>query len=155
MRDRPSHLFVQAGVGGLAAAMADGLRDIMDGPKRLLIVEPESAACVARALAVGHPVRIPGDLHTAAGMLSCGLASAPALEILQRHDVRSVVVSEERLLGAVGALRAGGGPDTTPSGAAGLAGLLHVAARPELRATHQLSSESTVLLVATEGPVTD
>lgn len=153
--DRPSHLFVQAGVGGLAAAMADGLRDLMQGPKRLLIVEPESAACVARALAVGHPVRIPGELHTSAQMLSCGLASAPALEVLQRHDARSIVVGEDQLHIAVNVLREVGGPDTTPSGAAGLAGLLHVAANPELRAAHHLGPDSNVLLVATEGPVAD
>ena len=153
VRDRPSHLFVQAGVGGLAAAMADGLRDHMREPNRLLIVEPASAACVARALAVGHPVRIAGNLQTSAEMLSCGLASAPALEVLQRHAARSVVVGEDQLQAAVGALREAGGPDTTPSGAAGLAGLLHVAACPELRAEHQLGSNSNVLLVATEGLV--
>ena len=153
VRDRPSHLFVQAGVGGLAAAMADGLRDLMREPRRLLIVEPESAACVARALAVGHPVRIPGELQTSAAMLSCGLASIMALNILQRHDARSVVVHEEQLQTAVRVLRETGGPDTTPSGGAGLAGLLHVATRPELRAAFQLGADSNVLLVATEGPV--
>lgn len=153
VRDRPSHLFVQAGVGGLAAAMADGLRDFMHEPKRLLIVEPQSAACVARALTAGRPVRIAGDLRTSAEMLSCGLASAPALEILQRHDARPVIVREDELHAAVAALREAGGPDTTPSGAAGLAGLIHVAARHELRAEHRLDSNSKVLLVATEGPV--
>lgn len=155
VRDRPSHLFVQAGVGGLAAAMANGLRDLMQGPKRLLIVEPESAACVARALAVGRPVRISGDLHTSAQMLSCGLASAPALKVLQRHDARSIVVGEDQLHTAVNTLREAGGLDTTPSGAAGFAGLLHVAVNPALRAAHQLGPDSSVLLVATEGPVAD
>lgn len=152
VKDRPGHLFVQAGVGGLAAAMADGLRDLMREPGRLLIVEPEAAACVARALAVGHPVLIPGDLHTSAEMLSCGLASAPALEVLKQHDARSVLVREDQLQTAVDTLRKAGGPDTTPSGAAGLAGLLHVAAHPKLRDEHQLASDSNVLLVVTEGP---
>jgi len=155
VRDYPSHLFVQAGVGGLAAAMAVGLRHFMQAPKRLLVVEPEAAACVARALAVGRPVCVSGDLRTSAEMLSCGLASAPALKVLQRHDVSSVIVSEDQLQAAVGMLRETGGPETTPSGAAGLAGLLHVAARPDLRAVYQLVPNSHVLLVATEGPVAD
>lgn len=149
----PTHLFVQAGVGGLAAAMGEGLRRGMAAPGALLVVEPEMAACVAAALAAGRPVRIPGDLHTCADMLSCGLASAPALEILQRHGARSVVVSEDELERAVGVLRDAGGPDATASGAAGLAGLLHVAARAELRAAHWLTASSCVLLIATEGPV--
>jgi diaminopropionate ammonia-lyase len=46
-----------------------------------------------------------------------------------------------------------GGPNTTPSGAAGLAGLLQVAAQPELRAAHQLRGDSNVLLVITEGAI--
>lgn len=149
----PTHLFVQAGVGGLAAALGEGLCGGMAAPGALLIVEPEAAACVAAALAAGHPVRIPGDLHTLADMLSCGLASAPALKILQRHGARSIVVSEDELERAVGVLRNAGGPDATASGAAGLAGLLRVAGRAELRAEHRLSASSCVLLIATEGPV--
>jgi diaminopropionate ammonia-lyase len=153
--DRPSHVFVQAGVGGLAAAMADGLRDLIRDPKKLIIVEPESAACVARALLVGRPVRVAGDLRTSAEMLSCGLASAPALRILRRHQTRCVVVRDEQLTAAVTSLCNAGGPATTPSGAAGLAGFLLVAGHPQFRAEHQLASDSTVLLVATEGALTN
>jgi diaminopropionate ammonia-lyase len=153
--DRPGHLFIQAGVGGLAAAMAEGLCDIMSHPRRLLIVEPESAACVARALAERRPVRILGNLHTSAQMLSCGLASASALAVLLRHEARAVLVNEDDLQNARTVMRDLGGPDTTVSGAAGLAGLLRVAADPSLRAAHGLGIDSKVLLVATEGPVTD
>jgi diaminopropionate ammonia-lyase len=151
-KTRPSHLFVQAGVGGLAAAMAEGLRTVMRQPCRLLVVEPETAACVARALDAGHPVPVRGSLHTAAEMLSCGIASAPALAVLKRHDVRSVIVGDEALRDAVRTLRASGGPATTPSGAAGLAGLLRLAEDSDLRRVHQLDASSEVLLVATEGP---
>jgi diaminopropionate ammonia-lyase len=86
-------------------------------------------------------------------MLSCGVASAPALEILRRHDARSILVDEPELQSAVSVLRAAGGPATTPSGAAGFAGLVHAAARPELRAEHQLGNDSSVLVIVTEGPV--
>ena len=150
---RPSHMYIQAGVGGLAAAMAEGFREFMDEPKRLVVVEPESACCVTRALIAGRPVRVPGDLRSSAEMLSCGLASAPALEVLLRHHVGSIAVHEDELQAAVTTLKDAGGPDTTPSGAAGLAGLLHVAAHPASRAKHSLSLESSVLLVVTEGPL--
>ena len=153
VKDRPTHMCIQAGVGGLAAAMASGLDGLMQQPEMLLVVEPESAACVARALAAGRPVRLSGDLQTCASMLSCGLASAPALRILQRHGARAVVVGEDQLQRSMLVLRDAGGPDSTPSGAAGLAGLLHVASNPRLRAEHFLGSESKVLLVATEGAV--
>ncbi len=151
----PTHLFVQAGVGGLAAAMADGLQTILQPPGAILVVEPENAACVAAAMAAGRPVQISGDLHTSAHMLSCGLASAPALQTLQRHRAQSVTVDEQALDEAVAIMLASGGPLTTPSGAAGLAGLLKIAAAAPLRARYHLGPDSIVLLIATEGPVAE
>lgn len=140
-----SHQFIQAGVGGLAAAMAQGL------PKaKLAIIEPEQAACVAPALAAGRVVRIEGSLHTCAEMLACGEASAPALAILQRHNPLPVLVSEAELLEAAEILRQEADIQTTPSGSAGLAGLLHVASRSALRQLVGIDRSSTVLLVATE-----
>jgi len=147
----PSHLFVQAGVGGLAAAMADGLRSQLHASARIVVVEPDSVACVTRALETGAPVAIDGDLHTGAEMLSCGLASAPALAVLLRHGARGLSVDEPMLRSAVAALREAGGPDSTASGAAGLAGLLRASADPALRATHALDGDSRVLLVISEG----
>jgi diaminopropionate ammonia-lyase len=59
----PSHVFVQAGVGGLAAAIAVGLQNSLQEPRALVIVEPDSAACVALALIHGRPRQVDGDLH--------------------------------------------------------------------------------------------
>lgn len=149
-RARPTHLFVQAGVGGLAAAMVDGLQPLLRAPGKFLIVEPDAAPSVARALQVGEPTLIEGNLHTSASMLACGMASAPALRILQRHSIASVLVSDVQLRVAAAELRSAGGPETTESGATGLAGLLQVAARRDLRSQHQLDNDSVVLLIATE-----
>jgi len=148
---RPSHLFIQAGVGGLAAAMAQGLYDSMHDPCRIIIVEPETAACVALALQAGSPVTVSGDLETCAQMLSCGLASTPALAILQQYQARAISVREAQLQAAINLMQTHGGPDSSASGCAGLAGLLHVAANPALRAQHGLDEDSCVLLVVTEG----
>jgi len=148
--ENPSHLFIQAGVGGLAAAVGRGLREILREPARLLTVEPETAACVALALGAGRPVRFPGDLRTTASMLSCGVASAAALRVLQSLNASPVLVSEEELAAAVILLRRTGGPDSTVSGAAGVAGLLRVASSELLRSRHRLDARSSVLLVVTE-----
>jgi diaminopropionate ammonia-lyase len=120
----PTHLFVQAGVGGLAAAMAEGLGDWLATPGEIVVVEPETALAVATALAAGQPVRVEGDLETTAEMLACGEASAPALAILRRHRVQPLSVSDAQLAAAPAVLRACGGPSTTASGSAGLAGAL-------------------------------
>ncbi len=143
---RPTHAFVQAGVGGLAAAVADGLAQFS---VRLAVVEPESAPCVAMALRAGRPVLIEGGLQTSAEMLSCGLASAPALEVLIRRSAMSVLVNEASLGTAVAMLDEAG-LSTTASGAAGLAGLMQIAGDDDLRRIYGLETASVVLLLITE-----
>jgi diaminopropionate ammonia-lyase len=147
---RPTHLFVQAGVGGLAAAVAGSLHTWMAPPARIAVVEPAEAHCVAAALAAGRPVRVTGELETAAEMLSCGEASTPALAVLFRHDVRAVTISKATLIAAPRLLRDEAGPSTTPSGAAGLAGLIAVLADPTTAAEFGLEAESRVLFLITE-----
>jgi diaminopropionate ammonia-lyase len=138
----PTHLFIQAGVGGIAAAMAEGLQGWMAAPATVTVVEPEQAPSVAAGMAAGRAVRIPGSLETAAEMLSCGEASAPALAVLRRHGATVVTVPEAALEAAPAALLEAGGPATTPSGATGLAGALAAAGT--------LPTESRVLVVITE-----
>jgi diaminopropionate ammonia-lyase len=147
LRVRPTHAFVQAGVGGLAAAVAEGLASFS---LHLAVVEPAVAPCVARALECGRPVLIEGFLNTSAEMLSCGLASAPAVDILLRHHATSILVDEPSLRTATTQLGEAG-VWTTPSGAAGFAGLTQAAADRNSRRRHGLDTSSIVLLLITEG----
>jgi diaminopropionate ammonia-lyase len=144
----PTHLFVQAGVGGLAAALAEGLKDWMAPPATIAVVEPAKSACVAAAFTNNRVVRIEGDLHTAAEMLSCGEASAPAMDILRRQGTPVVTVSETDLLEAPRVLREEGGPATTPSGSAGFAGLCR--AFGDAGTSFGLGGDSRVLVVISE-----
>ncbi|MGY3079350.1 diaminopropionate ammonia-lyase [Bradyrhizobium sp. LM6.10] len=107
---RPTHVFIQAGVGGLAGAIAEGLSGWLAPPGCIVTVEPETAACLAPALAAGRPIRLMGDLRTSAEMLSCGQASAPAVAVLRRHGARAITVPEAELVDAVRVLSAHDGP---------------------------------------------
>jgi len=137
----------------LAAAMAIGIHDVMQDPREIVIVEPGTAACVARALARGNPDPVPGTLDTCATMLACGEASAAAVRILLPFKPNTVSVDDERLRSAVTELRRAGGPATTPSGAAGVAGLLEVQSSAATAVGRPLSNQSVVLVVVTEGPL--
>ena len=152
---RPSHLFVQAGVGGLAAALAAGLSDWMAEPRKIVVVEPVSAACVSAALESGSTIRVPGELLTSASMLACGEASGPALKTLGPMKVDTIALGEAALLSAPTTLRDGGGPFTSPSGAAGLAGLIAASADGMLAAGLSLDRDSRVLVVITEAELSD
>ena len=145
---RPTHLLVQAGVGGLAAALARQLRDWMAPPARIAVVEPEKAACVSAALSRGKVVRLPGDVSTAAEMLSCGEASLPAFEVLNGLGVDCLSVTEHDLGEVPGFIVAHGGPRTTPSGGAAIAGLRN-AVRTD-PASFGLTPDSRVLTVISE-----
>jgi diaminopropionate ammonia-lyase len=149
----PSHVFVQAGVGGLAAAIARGLMDHLEQPSKLFVVEPAAAPCIAEGLKHGRAVRVPGALLTSAEMLSCGVASTPALKILESYNVECILVDERELAEAPRTLTEHKGPETTSSGATGLAGFLRVAASSSLREKHCVTANSTVLFIVTEGVV--
>lgn len=146
---KPTHVFVQAGCGGLAAAITLGLKDWLAPPSMIVIVEPEKATCVTAALDQGRVVRVPGDLVTSAEMLSCGEASAPALDILREARVKAIVVSDTALAEATTILRQCDGPSTTPSGAAGVAGVLKATSAEQLRGL-ALTASSRVLLIISE-----
>ncbi|WP_207541203.1 pyridoxal-phosphate dependent enzyme [Sabulicella rubraurantiaca] len=145
---RPTHLFVQAGVGGLAAAMAEGLDGWLAAPGRIVVVEPATAPAVGAALASGNPVRVSGSLETSAEMLACGEASTPALKMLRRHRAQAISVPEVVLNEAPRLLRSCGGPRTTPSGAAGLAGATFV--RDEIAG---LGPDARLLILVTEAEI--
>jgi diaminopropionate ammonia-lyase len=149
----PSHLFVQAGVGGLAAAMCTGIGSKLASPGRIVVIEPEVAACVKHALETGRVERIGGTLETSAEMLACGLASASAVAVLQEYGASCVTVGETGLHEAVSLLFDATGIRSTPSGATGLAGLIEAASNPALRDSLQLSDESTVLLICSEAEI--
>jgi diaminopropionate ammonia-lyase len=129
--------------------MADGLASWLASPAAVIVVEPEGAACVAAALAQDRPVRVPGELETAAEMLACGEASAPALAALQRHGARAMTVPESALGEATRLLRELGGPATTASGAAGLAALMRLMPRGATPG-FGLDASSRVLILVTE-----
>lgn len=149
----PTHFFVQAGAGALAAGMARGLTAAWGRSFRTIVVEPKSVSCVELALRVGRVERLPGDLKTVAEMLSCGEASAPAVRILLELQAAALALDESALISAPDRLSEIGGPATTPSGAAGVAGLLAVAGDSALSRQHALDDASRVLLIVTEGPV--
>ena len=146
----PSHLFVQAGVGGLAAALAVGMRHA-DRPPKLIVVEPVSAACVGHALLSGGIEPVPGDLTTSAEMLACGLASAPAVKALKSYCALAMTASENHLVYARECFRNNLQVATTASGATGLAGLMATAADPTIRKNFELDKQSVVCLVLSEG----
>ena len=144
--DVPTHIFLQAGVGGMAAAVAAYARAIWGDAPRIVVVEPEAAPALMEAVRAGRVVTAPGPV-SAMGRLDCKEASLIALAGLARDADAFLTVSEAAAQDAVGRL-ARLGIATTPSGGAGSAGLF---VGEEERAALGLNAASRVLAVISEG----
>lgn len=155
----PTHVFVQGGVGGLAAAVISYLWEEM-GPQRapiFVIVEPSRANCLHQSAVHGRPTPVTGDLDTVMAGLACGEVSIAAWPIVQAGAEFFMTIEDDaaiecmRLLhrGALG----GGSIIAGESAVAGLAGLLAIASDPAGEALGRLGLDpsSIVLLIGTEG----
>jgi diaminopropionate ammonia-lyase len=152
----PTHVFVQVGVGALAAAICAKLW-LAWGPRRprFVAVEPARADCLLQSIAAGRPVAVHGDLETAMAGLACGEVSEAAWEILREGTDVALAIGDDWALEAVRTLAnpRKGDPVVVAgeTGGAGLAALLALQDRPELRALIELDATSRVLLLGSEG----
>jgi diaminopropionate ammonia-lyase len=150
----PTHVFVQGGVGGLAAAVA-GFFTERFGEHRpmVIIVEPETAACLLASSNAGGASRVEGNLHTIMGMLECGEASSIAWTILQQRADAFITIDDETAVQAHDFLTRGNAGETLDvgySGAAGVAGLMAAITDIEVAAALRLDKASRILTFGTE-----
>lgn len=118
----PSHVYLQAGVGGMAAAVAAMIRSNWRVQPDIIVVEPEAAPCLRDSAAAGEMVTVTGPVSNM-GRLDCKVPSMLAFDILLQAADRYMTISDEQAETAAAHARASG-LASTPSGAAGLAALL-------------------------------
>ncbi len=152
----PTHLFIQAGVGGVAAALAARFALVLQERRPFVtVVEPSRAACVLQAALSGRAVRIAPGEATVMAMLECYEASMVAWRILSKAGDAFMTVDEDEAIEAMKALANPAAGDTAivagESGAVGLAGLINVAGDEKARHELGLGPDSRVLVVNTEG----
>ena len=118
----PTHVFLQAGVGGLASAIAYMIRRNWTEQPDIIIVESEAAPCLKNSHEAGKIVHAPGPVSNM-GRLDCKDPSLVAFHALEKCDVSYVTVTDDEANAAVAALQ-GYGITSTPSGTAGYTALL-------------------------------
>jgi diaminopropionate ammonia-lyase len=141
----PTHVFLQAGVGGLAAAIAYMIRRDWPTQPQIVVVEPDAAPCLGESYNAGSVVEVEGPISNM-GRLDCKVPSLLAFSILTSAGVEYETVSDKEAAIACDELERLGYP-STPSGAAGLAGLhkYYSATEPD--------KETRPLVIVTEGAV--
>ncbi|MEO0831375.1 MAG: pyridoxal-phosphate dependent enzyme, partial [Pseudomonadota bacterium] len=122
MSEPPTHIFLQAGVGGLAGAVAAYARTVWGDAPEIIVVEPEAAPALQKSILAGQVIDTSGPV-SAMGRLDCKTPSLIAFNGLAKDADRFMTISEDEAESAMPILKELG-LDTTPSGGAGLAALL-------------------------------
>ncbi len=151
----PTHVFVQGGVGGLAAAVIAHLWESYGSDMPAVsVVEPDKAACLFKSALAGEPTTVAGDLDTVMAGMACGEPSVIAWPFLESGASAFMTISDDAALAAMRLLASGASGATIvggESGVAGLAGLIAAAGQPEWRRALGLNDASRVLLFGSEG----
>ena len=146
----PTHIFVPGGVGGVAAAVAVQTRAMCGTRPRLIIAEPDQAACLTDSLEAGKLTTVTGAMDTIMAGLACGEPSLLAWQELERSAFASMAVADEEVPPAMRALKSQG-IEAGESAVAGLIALQSALYEPFAAALLGLTAESRVLIFGTEG----
>lgn len=159
--ERPTHIFIQAGVGSLAGAVTGFFANrYPENPPTVIVVEAAAAACLYKGAVAGDgaPRIVEGDMQTIMAGLCCGEPNITSWDILKNHAAcfvaaeDSVAIRGMRMMGA--SFRHDLPITSGESGAAGFGALATIMLQDEyaeLRKELNLNKESRVLCFSTEG----
>lgn len=151
-----THVFLQGGVGGMAAGLASYFWEY-HGPQRprFISVEPAQADCLLQSAIQGRPAKATGTVDSVMAGLACGETSPLAWRFLQPCVDVFMTIEDEQAIEAMRALAQGSERDTPivagESGVAGLAALEWLRSDPQRSEQVGLTAESRVLIISTEG----
>ena len=153
---RPTHVYAQGGVGGLAAGLFAPFWQEMGKDRPIFIsVEPHAANCLYRAAEAGVEATVEGDIDTVMACLAAAEVNYAAWELLVRCNDDFVTIPDEAATDTMKLLAEAPFGDQKlvagESGAAGLAGLIASAQDAGVRAALGLDGDSRVLIIGSEG----
>ncbi|MEM7060360.1 MAG: diaminopropionate ammonia-lyase [Pseudomonadota bacterium] len=151
----PTHIFLQTGVGGMAAAIvALAKRRWGDARPVIVLTDPDQSACWVDSFAAGTPTAVEGDLDTLMAGLACGEVSSLAWDILSDHADAAMALTDDAAVAMMKRLAfpKGGDPAVVAGESAvnGLVGLQAGMSHREVADAMQLNGQSRVLVFGTE-----
>ena len=150
-----SHVILQAGVGGMAAAMVAGIARYLDNVPKVIVVEPDNAACVMESIKAGKIKKISIKKESLMGGMSCDEVSLVPWEILKNSVSYCITVSDDYISKTVKFLanckfsdeKIVGGECSTP----GIISLTGLCNDSKIKNEINLNENSNVLLFGCEG----
>ena len=153
--DKITHIILQAGVGGMAGAMVAGIARYLENVPEVMVVEPDSAACVMESIRTGRIEKIDIKRESLMGGMSCGEVSLVPWKILKNsvkfcislpdNDIAKTMkllgnssFSEEKIIA---------GENSAP----GVISLIACCVDDKIKEKIKLNSKSNILVIGCEG----
>ncbi len=95
--DQITHIILQAGVGGMAGAMIAGVARYLNNVPEIIIVEPDSAACVMESVKSGKIEKIDIKRESLMGGMSCGEVSLVPWEIIKNSAKYCISLPDDEI----------------------------------------------------------
>ncbi len=154
-KEEITHIFLQAGVGGMAGAMVAGAARYLKNTPKMIVVEPDSAACVMESIKTGKIEKINIVRESLMGGMSCGEPSLVPWEILKKSVNNCISLPDDDIGKAMKLFaNASFGDDKIIAGensAPGVISLIASCNDENIKNKINLSSSSNVLLIGCEG----
>tara|TARA_B100000686_G_scaffold210393_1_gene217178 strand:+ start:166 stop:1290 length:1125 start_codon:yes stop_codon:yes gene_type:complete len=150
-----THIFLQAGVGGMAGAMVAGAARYLKNTPKMIVIEPDSAACVMESIKTGKIEKINIVRESLMGGMSCGEPSLVPWEILKKSVNNCISLPDDDIGKAMKLFaNASFGDDKIVAGensAPGVISLIASCNDENIKNKINLNPNSNVLLIGCEG----
>jgi diaminopropionate ammonia-lyase len=155
-KNMPTHIFLQAGVGGFAAALMAYFWEMFPEKNiKFIIVEPTLAPCLIESAKANELTVFDIKEETMMAGLSCGEPSLLAWKILNVGTDHFMTITDDRIPDLMRLLLKGMGNDPSieagECSASGLAALIEIKNNDCIAKQLNLNQNSRVLLFGTEG----
>ena len=153
--EKISHIILQAGVGGMAGAMVAGIARYLENIPEIIVVEPNSAACVMESIKTGKIEKIDIERESLMGGMSCGEVSLVPWEILKNSVKYCISLPDDdiaktmKLLGnaSFSNEKIIAGENSAP----GVISLITICEDEKIKENLKLNKDSNILLIGCEG----
>ena len=152
-----THIFLQAGVGGMAAGVVAGVARYFKRIPKIIIVEPENAACVLKSIEKGKMTKIKSKKESIMGGMSCNEMSLIPWHILKNTTNCCLSIPDKKVPDTItmlakksfSAKKIVGGECSAPA----VISLVSAFNNIKIRNRLNLNRSSNILLIGCEGDV--
>ena len=153
--DQITHIILQAGVGGMAGAMVAGVARYLNNVPEIIVVEPDSAACVMESIKSGKIEKIDIKRESLMGGMSCGEVSLVPWKILKNSVKYCISLPDDDIAKTMKFLGNGNfsnekiiaGENSAP----GVISLITMCEDEKIKENLKFNKDSNILLIGCEG----